>query len=233
MLPFFLLLNFIVLCAEENERETINITLSVFTETTTIGTINNTPVIPFGVPINLLCKITNTSDTNIQIEDPATSQSTIGYCMQEGSSEEISFILNPSSIGATGEITRPLSQIIILNQGESIEFTVELYKHIIDKCFIPGHFTVTVAYEEERSKPCDFIIQFTKESIDSLLPVLNDQTKDTWIRQEAYDWLKKVNPKFEYDFNKKNIEDYIFWWEKQMESVEIDQRIVEINTDNE
>ena len=163
------------------ERVTMKVTIEFAQNNLFVDTINNTPVIPLGYDIFLTGRITNETATELTIEDPNTSQLLLGHSIHSDDGNESTFMFTPSMMDSTGEITSPPTNDVKLKPGESIDIPIPLYKHMMDKCFVPGTLQLSISYNDTKSLPCTFMIKFTEESVEKLLTILNDVKQDMWI----------------------------------------------------
>jgi len=182
-------------------------------------------VIPLGFDIILHGSIINTGERQLTIESPATTQKIMVHLKSEQDTTETTFLLNPSHMDALGEITIPPRTDLVIKPHKETQFTISLYSHVMDKCFIPGVFTAALSYDTVRSEPLLFTVKFTKNSVGRLLTILNDPKNDLWIRKESYRLLKKVKPDFVYNFNENSVESFNYWWDKEKDSRQVDSLI--------
>jgi hypothetical protein len=202
----------------------MEISVSLHKQNIIIDTVNKIPVIPLGSDIKILGVFKNPSADTITMEDPETSQRITVQCGVEGENET-TFLLHPSTVDNTGEVTCLPVSAITLKNSENRQVDVSLYKHIMDKVFSPGLYLVSLSYDSIRSAPCLFNISFKEESVSQLIAILDDTTKNIWVRKESFLWLKKLDKNFQYDFtshdNKKNSAQFKLWWEKNKNTAEV------------
>lgn len=150
------------------------------------------PVYPMAHGVSLEAEFTNTGADDLNIEDPNTSVHTLVYFQLEGTGQEIIFRLNPPVTDIMGERTIPLSDDLLLRPRESIRVVIELNKHIPDRCFLPGKYELYVKFEEYQSSPLRFGVEYCPNSVPELIEIALDETTDSWIREEAFIWLRKL-----------------------------------------
>ncbi|MCP4602500.1 MAG: hypothetical protein GY847_18620 [Proteobacteria bacterium] len=195
-----------------------------------VGYANGVPVIPIGHDIHISAKTTNKSQASIKIESPKTTRLIWGHLCNDEIDED-SFMLNPPFVDGLGEVSRPLPEYIDLAPGKSIEFSFSIYKFLKGRCFGEGVNEFWFSYNEiNESEHALYILKFTPESVENLLDIVKDKSEDSWIREQAFHWLKKVRPNFKYSFdstsplfgqNKQNIEAYRVWWEENRDKKEV------------
>jgi hypothetical protein len=202
----------------------MEVSISLHKQNIVIDTVNNIPVIPLGSDIKMLGAFKNSSATTITMEDPETSQRITVQCGRE-EENETTFLLHPSTVDNTGEVTCLPVTTITLKNNESRQVELSLYKHIMDKVFSPGLYHISLSYDSIRSVPYIFNISFKEESVSQLVAIIDDTTKNIWIRKESLLWLKKLDKNFQYDFtspdNKGIIALFELWWEKNKNTTEV------------
>lgn len=209
------LVHYVTFANQFGDLINMNIVLEFDSSTNITDNNNGIPIIPLGYNATFTAKLINSSSEDIEIDDIRTSQFSLGHYKHSKFSEEGVIFFNPPVEKKNGLVVAPDSDTVTVKPGGYSEFKFTLYDFIMDVCLVPGEFNISVSYKEKRSNVCRFKIEFTNESVEKLLDILNDEKLDMWSRKEAYKWLKKVKPDFEYQFNENKVQDYRYWWNEQ------------------
>lgn len=195
------------------DLKNIDISLGIENSKVIVDTINDIPIIPMGFDIIFITKVKNSGNKNIFIEEPKTSQNSLAhhlhseYTKNSKYNTEGTLFLNPAeqkiidSIKNYSLFVAPRSDTIMLKPGEISKFKFSLFEYILDRSLIPGIIEISTSYFEKRSNVFKFKIEFRNESIDKLIKILENEKLDMWSRREAYKWIKKGKPDFNYSFN--------------------------------
>lgn len=191
----FFFICYVIILAQGCNGENMNIQIELIVENPTapIRLINEIPIYPMGHNLSLKTLFNNNSSTVITIEDPNTSQKYLLKMKREGVIEDNYFMINPSQIDATGEVTSPISKTVTIKPDEIISHSFELYKIISDKCFIPGFYNLYIEFDEVKSELLSFGVEYRPESVSKLTDILIDEQADKWLRSESAKWLNKLS----------------------------------------
>lgn len=173
------------------------------------------PRVAMGEDIRLVAGIGNTGSQDLAIEDPKSTQLIFIHVKVPGDTAESSFLLNPSLVDATGEMTAPPRGEVAVKPGSYAPFRVSLHKLMLDKCLAEGPFAVAFSYGDTRSAPATVAVEFAPASVAPLLAILEDAGKDMWVRKEALKWLRRLKPDFAYDFARPDSRDFRAWWDRE------------------
>jgi hypothetical protein len=154
--------------------------------------LDNIPVYPMGHNLSLIAEFTNIGSGELSIEDPKTSQKLLLWLYQEGINQKIVTEVNPGSIDITGEITAHPTSIIQLQSKESTSVSIELFKYLMEKCFLPGKYEVYIEFMEVSSPRLRYGVEYGPESVPKLIELALDDTVDSWIREQSVLWLQKL-----------------------------------------
>jgi hypothetical protein len=199
-----------------------------------IDTINGIPVIALASDVQCIGQFENIDSPELSIEDLETSQKITVHCKPSDEPETM-FLLHPSMVDATGEVTCLPVTKIQLKTGENRTVEFSLYNKIMDKCFSLGVYEVSLGYDSLRSKPCRFIISFQKQSVLELLSIVENTSIDEWVRNKSLQWLQKINSDFDYNFtnprdNEQRIVSMKKWWDDNSEKPIVEEKLFQINS---
>lgn len=142
---------------------------------------------------------------------------------------ETSFLLNPSLVDATGEMTAPQRSEVAVMPGAYAPFRLSLHKLALDKCLAEGLYAVAFSYGDTRSSAATLEVEFAPPSVAPLLAILEDAGKDMWVRKEALKWLRKLKPDFAYDFVKPDTRGFRAWWDVEGKKPDIEARFLALH----
>jgi hypothetical protein len=173
---------------------------------------DKTPRVALGTDLRFVAGIKNTGVQDLFIEDLKGTQLIMVHVRTPQDTNETSFLLNPSQVDALGEMTAPPHEEVSIKPGSYAPFRIALFKTIMDKCLAEGAYAVSFSYGDTRSAPVTLISEFVPESVEPFLSILDDTSKDMWVRKEALKWLQRVKPDFTYDFAKPDSREFQSWW---------------------
>lgn len=182
------------------------------------------PRVAMGEDIRIFAGIGNSGALDLVIEDPKATQLILIHVKTPQDSVETSFLLNPSLVDATGEMTAPPLVEVAVKPGAYAPFRLSLHKLALDKCLAEGLYAVAFSYGDIRSAPVTLVVEFAPASVMHLLAILEDAGKDMWVRREALKWLRKLKPDFAYDFTKPDARDFRAWWDVEGKKPDIEAR---------
>jgi hypothetical protein len=171
------------------------------------------PRVAMGEDIRLLAGIGNKGAQDLAIEDPKSTQLILVHVKTPQDTVETSFLLNPSLVDATGEMTAPPRSELAVKPGTYAPFRLSLYKFALDKCLSEGQYEVAFSYGDTRSPSATLAVEFAPASVAPLLALLEDAGKDMWVRKEALKWLRKLKADFTFDFAKPDAREFRAWWD--------------------
>ena len=176
----------------------MQISLAVDKPAAPVRVLDGIPVYAMGHDLAMTANFKNVGPGKISIDDPQTSQAVTLRLRQKGP-EDAAYMIHPSRIDATGEITAPPTSALDLVPGQSTSVTVNLHGVIVDKCFLPGIYEIYVEFNGIRSAPLVFAVEYRPESVPPLVTIAVDEAADPWVREEAVAWLNKLprSPKME------------------------------------
>lgn len=180
--------------------------------------------VPMGEDIRLLAGIGNKGAQDLAIEDPKTTQLIFIHVKTPQDTVETSFLLNPSLVDATGEMTAPPRGEVTVKSGAYAPFRLSLHKLALDKCLTEGLYAVAFSYGDTRSAPATLVVEFAPASVAPLLAMVEDSGKDMWVRKEALKWLRKLKPDFAFDFTKPDARAFRAWWDVEGKRPDIEVR---------
>ncbi len=170
----------------------MQISLSFETPESPVRHLDDMPIYPMAHEVSLAAEFINVGTDDLNIQDPNTSVYTLACLQVEETGQEVTFRLNPVLVDITGERTMPPSDDVLLRPQESISAIIELNKYIPDRCFLPGKYGLYVKFQEYRSSPLRYGVEYRPESVPELIEIALDDTTDSWIREEAFTWLRKL-----------------------------------------
>jgi hypothetical protein len=149
------------------------------------------PVLALTSPVHLTVRLVNDAATPLAIESPRTSQDVLLWLAAPESAAESWFMLNPSQIDATGEVSAPMPVQLVLQPGQAFEMPAGLGSDSVDRWFKPGVYDVHVSYAGVQSRRLRFATELRAESVPQLVRLaLNGP--DAWIREQSMDMLRRI-----------------------------------------
>ena len=149
------------------------------------------PVLPVAGPLKLALRFGNAGSSVLTVESPDTSQALLLRLLAPAPRGESWYLLNPSQIDATGEITAPLSRQLNLAPGQAVERSIELGQYNLDRWFEPGLYEVWIDYQGVQSNRLRFATELRAESVPRLVE-LALAGPDDWIREQAMVMLRQL-----------------------------------------
>ncbi len=150
------------------------------------------PVYPMGHAITVTADFTNLGAPSVSMEDPKTSQKLLLLFRSETTGEETVAEVHPGSMDVTGEMTAPPTTVIQLRQQETISVPIHIARLLADKSFGAGEYELSVEFLEFRSSKLRYGVEFSVESVPTIIEIALDETADLWVREEAVAWLQKL-----------------------------------------
>lgn len=154
--------------------------------------IDDIPVYPMGQDLVLTAEFANPGKNDLAIDDPKTSIKVQVHLVSDNDPHEVVFRLNPPVVDSTGERTLPPSTSITLHSRQSVAVSFELFKYVMDKCFLPGNYTIAVEFSGVKSLELEYAVEFCPESVPKLVTLGIDEKASMWIRRESTKWLGKM-----------------------------------------
>lgn len=174
----------------------LQISLTVEKPSAPVREMETMPVYPMGEDLSMVITFANGGSGPISIDDPQTSQALYLMLSQEGP-EDAMFMIHPSVTDATGETTGPIPSTVNLEPNLPITIPLNLYDVIVDKCFLPGIYDIYIEFQDIKSEPVVFGVEYRPESVPKLIAIAIDEQANSWVRDEAVSWLKKLPRKVE------------------------------------
>ncbi|MBD3332328.1 hypothetical protein GF356_05725 [candidate division GN15 bacterium] len=153
--------------------------------------IEEIPVYHMGQDLSLRATFTNGGDDSISIEDPQMSQAVNLMLSREASEDEL-FMIHPTQMDATGELTAPVPSTLRLAPNESAKLEFSLYEIIPDKCFTPGVYAIYIEFSDVKSPLLGFAVEFRPQSVPLLTQIAVDEEASRWLRKTSLEWLGKL-----------------------------------------
>lgn len=149
------------------------------------------PIYPLARPIVHTARFAS-DGAAVRLDDPRTSQATLLQLWSSARRERVLFELSPSRIDATGEITAPPSQEVVLSPGQPIDVPLALLERCGDWCLVPGWFELHVEHGDAAAAPLRFGIELAPASLPILLHAALHPGTEPWFRRQAFDHLQRV-----------------------------------------
>jgi hypothetical protein len=139
--------------------------------------------------VRLTIRFANDAATPLALESPRTSQDLLLWLVSPRG--EWWYMLNRSSIDATGEITAPTPVHIVLQPGEHLEMPATLGSASADRRFASGVYAVYVSYAGVKSNRLRFATELRAESVPALVEMAL-AGRDAWFREQAMQLLRTI-----------------------------------------
>jgi hypothetical protein len=169
----------------------VSITLAVEDPPVPVRMYDHIPVYAMGQDLVLAVTFTNDGGRAVSMDDPQVSQALYLLLARDGS-EDALYMVHPSTMDATGELTGPVPATLELPAGGSVAVSFRLHQIVPDRCFSPGTHSVYIEFHGVRSAVLEFGVEFRAESVPTLAGLATDETADPWLRREAVDWLGRL-----------------------------------------
>jgi len=170
----------------------IDVSLRIDRPAQPLRLIDDIPVFPMGQDLVFASGFVNSGKSDLTIDDPKTSMKVQVHLSSDNDPQEVVFKLNPPVVDSTGERTLPPSMSIVLQPQQSTIVTFELFKYVMDKCFVPGNYILSVEFSGVKSPELKYAVEFCPESVPKLVFLGIDEKMSMWIRRESIKWLKKM-----------------------------------------
>jgi hypothetical protein len=168
--------------APTRNRPKMKIDLELASATAVARQSGTVPVLAITSPVRLTIGFSNAAATALAVESPRSSQDLLLWLVTPRA--ESWYMLNPSRIDATGEITAPMPVNIVLQPGERLELPAELGSDSADRWFASGVYAVYVSYAGVKSNRLRFATELRAESVPALVEMAL-AGRDAWFREQA------------------------------------------------
>lgn len=189
-------------------------------------------------------RFTNGGGKRLSREHPAKSLEVTVHFIDKKSGEDLNYTMGrlTSTIidRAAGEyaLVMPPKEKVEIEAGGTIDFTTDPDARLFLRT---GRFDCLVRDHGADSNRVELAIQFTRESVDTLLALAADPAGDYSRREWAMDWLRKLRPEFRLKlstpdhtaavraenetFNQPLIEKFKAWWKVHRDDPAIEAQL--------
>jgi hypothetical protein len=197
-----------------------------------------------GEPIPAEVVYSNTAKATVNLPDPSQSLDVIMHVVNKESQEDLNYTMGEvkatvlDSAADQYALDVPVVPEIKISAASEFRFDIDLNSRLYLR---PGEFDCFLTDPDGESNHMEIVIEYTKTSVDYLIPYAMDQNQTYGRREWAMEWIQKIYPNFDLKlpdeetgaeqkvqfekYNNEKYNEFLAWWESYKDKIDIKQSI--------